>query len=257
VRDGQRIAVVVPAYDEERLIADTLRSIPAFVDDVIVVDDGSSDATAERALAGGDRRVRVLRHEENRGVGAALISGYTAAFSAGADAVAVMAGDGQMDPRDLPALLSPVLSGRADYAKGDRLADPELRGRMPLLRRLGNRALSLLTRLCLGASLSDSQCGYTVLSRRAHERVRLEALWPRYGYPNDLLGRLLSAGMRVVDVPVRAVYGSEVSGVGLRHALFVVPFVIVRAALRGGRLQRAQLPTARALRSVAGEGGGE
>jgi glycosyltransferase involved in cell wall biosynthesis len=246
---------VVPAFDEARLIADTVRSIPGYVDDVVVVDDGSTDATSERARAVGDGRVRVIRHEENRGVGAALVSGYAAAFAAGADAVAVMAGDGQMDPRDLPALLSPVLSGQADYAKGDRLADPELRARMPLLRRLGNRGLSLLTRWCLGASLSDSQCGYTVLSRRAHERARLEALWPGYGYPNDMLGRVLSAGLRVVDIPVRAIYGTEVSGVGLRHALFVVPFVILRAALRGARARRTALSANATLRSVAGEGG--
>jgi len=232
MRQGARIAVVVPAYNEARHIAATLASVPSYVDDVVVVDDASTDDTSARALAFGDARVRVVRHAHNRGVGGALKTGYGAAFAAGADAVAVMAGDAQMHADDLPALLAPVLSGEADYAKGDRLSHAEVRARMPLARWLGNHALSLLTRLCTGVRTRDSQCGYTVLGRKAAARLELDMLWDGYGYPNDLIAALGRKGLVVRDVVVRPVYADEVSGIGLRHALIVIPFLLARALAR-------------------------
>ena len=129
---GARVAVVVPAWNESRLIQRTIDSIPSFVDHVIVVDDASIDDTRERAEALGQARVEVVRHARNRGVGAAITTGYRRAFEAGADVAAVMAADAQMDPEDLVTLLGPILEGEADYAKGDRLSHPEAFTRMPL-----------------------------------------------------------------------------------------------------------------------------
>ena len=245
--EDAQIAIVVPAYNEARHIAQTLRGIPAYVDRIVVIDDGSADGTAELARAVGDARVQVVRHAHNRGVGAALKTGYALAFAAGADVVAVMAGDGQMHPDDLRALLAPVLDGQADYAKGDRLSHPLARTHMPRTRYVGNHLLSALTRLTTGLKVRDSQCGYTALSRRALDRLSLERLWDGYGYPNDLLGALGLSRSRVCDVVVRPVYGSEVSGIGWRHALVVIPFVLLRIALRrlDGALTRVpQLPPA-------------
>jgi glycosyltransferase involved in cell wall biosynthesis len=227
-----QIAVVVPAYNEALQIARTLRTIPSFVDRVIVVDDGSTDGTSAVASAAGDRRIQLVRHPRNRGVGAALRTGYSHALAAGADVVAVMAGDGQMHPDDLSALLWPVLRGEVDYAKGDRLSHPEALARMPLSRYVGNHMLSALTRAVTGAAIRDSQCGYTAFSRRALERVPLHRLWDGYGYPNDLLGWLLARGASVCDVVVRPVYGVERSGIRLHHALLVVPFVLARVLAR-------------------------
>jgi glycosyltransferase involved in cell wall biosynthesis len=238
LRDA-RIAVVVPAYNEARLIARTVSSVPGYVQHIVVVDDGSRDSTAEVARMLRDPRVSVVRHAENRGVGAAIVTGYRAAFAAGAQACAVMAGDGQMHPADLPSLLEPVLRDHADYVKGNRLAYPEARRLMPFTRWLGNWGLALLTGLAIGQRISDSQCGYTVLARRAADALPLERLWPRYGYPNDMLGMLAEYGLRVREVTVRPVYADEESGIGLRHAFVVVPFVLVRVALR--RLARAPL----------------
>jgi glycosyltransferase involved in cell wall biosynthesis len=230
--EGLDVAVVVPAFNEERHVARVVSSTPPFVDRVVVVDDASEDATSERARATGDGRLSVLRHPINRGVGAAIATGYAHAFDAGADVAVVMAGDGQMDPADLEALLAPILRDEADYVKGNRLAWPDVARRMPLTRLVGNHALSALTRAATGVPVRDSQCGYTALTRAAAARLRLDRLWPRYGYPNDLIASLAAAGLRVRDVPVRPVYADETSGVDLRHALFVVPYVLARAALR-------------------------
>lgn len=243
---GKRIAVVVPAFNEADKIVGTVHSIPAFVDHVIVVDDGSFDATAARAIAtfatpGGE----VIRHARNRGVGAAIATGYGRALALGVDAVAVMAGDAQMDPADLENLLSPVLAERADYAKGNRFAWPGGAAVMPRVRRWGNGVLSWLTRRATGYALSDSQCGYTVASRRALEVIGPGNLFARYGYPNDLLGRLAAAGARVVDVPVRPVYGPDWRS-GLRPSRVAAP--IARLLLRIA-WQRAT----RAARRLLGE----
>lgn len=242
----QRIAVVVPARDEAAHIARVLRTMPTYVDVVVVVDDGSGDETAALAKAHGGHRLRLVRHARSRGVGAALASGYGAAFEAGADVVAVMAGDGQMDPTDLRALLAPVLVGDAGYAKGNRLGHQDLPA-MPRHRRWGNRVLSALTRLATGLSVGDSQCGYTAISRAAFQRVPWRRVWPGYGYPNDLLGWLALRDVAVRDVCVRPVYGDEQSGIRLRHALLTIPLLLARIALRratGTWLRRRASPVA-------------
>lgn len=228
---GRRIAVVVPAFNEAEKIARTLRSIPGFVDQVIVVDDASRDGTLRIARRSQRRGLVVLGHERNRGVGAAIATGYAAAFEAGADVTAVMAGDSQMDPADLVALLEPVAFGRADYAKGNRFAWPGVYRVMPLQRVLGNVVLSHLTRLASGyGRVFDSQCGYTAANRRALAIILGGEVFPRYGYPNDLLCRLGANGARVVDVPVRPVYGPQWRS-GIRVAAVVGP--LLRLVLRG------------------------
>ena len=238
---GARIAVVVPAYNEALLIPATLRGVPKFVDHVVVVDDASQDGTSAQALAVDDPRVHVLRHDRNRGVGAALRTGYAAAFDAGAEAVVVMAGDGQMDPSDLPNLLAPLLRGEADYVKGDRLSHPDIASRMPRPRWVGNHVLSFLTRVVTGLPVQDSQCGYTVLSRRGHALLSQVRIWSGYGYPNDVLGWLAQHRAPVRDVVVRPVYGMEVSGIRLRHVAFVIPFVLLRILWRRTRALRSRI----------------
>lgn len=236
---GVRVAVVMPAFHEARHIERALAGVPTFVDRIVVVDDASRDETAARAEAFPDARVEVVRHRHNRGVGAAIATGYGVAFGEGeraaADVAVVMAGDAQMDPADLPRLLDPVVEGRAEYAKGDRLRWPGARTRMPASRWLGNQVLSALTRWATGLAVHDSQCGYTALTREAAARLDLGALWPRYGYPNDLLAALARVGARVCDVPVRPVYADETSGVGWVDALVVVPALLVRASVLRGR----------------------
>jgi glycosyltransferase involved in cell wall biosynthesis len=204
--------------------------MPRFVDEIIVVDDASRDRTAEAARSCADPRVQVTTHAANRGVGAAIATGYRLALRAGADVVAVMAGDAQMHPDDLAPLALPVVRGEVDYAKGNRLDHADAR-HMPLARRLAGRALSRLTGWAAGIELSDSQCGYTVVAARALERIDLDALYPSYGYPNDLLGKLVLAGCSTRDVPVRPVYATETSGIRPWH-LAVITGLIARTAWR-------------------------
>ncbi len=232
--DPPQCHVVVPAYLEARLIARTLRDVPSYVRNIIVVDDGSGDDTSQVVRHQGDPRVTLLRHATNAGVGAAIVSGYRALMRLGGsaqDAFAVMAGDGQMHPDDLWRVASPVMQGEADYVKGNRFADPTTARAMPRARFLGGHTFSILTSLAVGRRVSDTQCGYTALSRRAAERLDLDSLWPRYGYPNDMIARVLESHLKLLEVPVRAVYRDETSTLRLRH-LPPIAGILCRAAMR-------------------------
>ncbi len=228
---GSTVAVVIPAFNEEAAIARAVDVVPDWVDQVIVVDDASCDQTAAVASRRIGARVEVVRHGENRGVGGAIVSGYRRALACGLDIAAVMAGDGQMDPADLPALLDPIADGRADYAKGNRFRHPDVWKVMPATRLIGNLLLSTATRVTSGyRDLFDSQCGYTAITRRALAAIDLDRLFPRYGYPNDLLARLHAAGMRVTDVPVRPVYGAAwKSGIRAQHVIYPITWVLARS----------------------------
>ena len=232
--EGSRVVVVVPAFHEERHVAGVVETMPVFVDAIVVVDDGSDDRTGVVALEVGDDRVQLERHARRRGVGAALTTGYRAALaltSSPTDALCVMAGDGQMDPQDLERVARPIVLGDADYVKGDRFGDPGVRRSMGLPRWIGGQVFSRLTSAAIGQRISDSQCGFTALARGAATRLDLGGLWPGFGYPNDLLGQLRARHLRVAEVPVRPVYGSEISKLRLRH-LPPIFYLIGRAALR-------------------------
>ncbi|MBL9017435.1 MAG: glycosyltransferase family 2 protein [Myxococcales bacterium] len=231
-----RVCVVIPAFNERQKISQTVVTVPDFVDDILVVDDASSDDTGERAMEAARRRVRpsgveVIRHVQNRGVGAAISTGYRRALALGADVAVVMAGDGQMDPEDLPALLDPIASGEAGYVKGNRFAHPDIWSAMPPSRIVGNVLLSAATKVTSGyRHVFDSQCGYTAIAREALAKVPLDELFPRYGYPNDLLSRLHVAGVRVLDVPVRPIYGEHWrSGIHLGTVVHPIPWVLLRS----------------------------
>lgn len=206
--EGKRVAVVVPAHDEEALIGRTLGSIPAFVDRIYVVDDHSTDETAARARETGDPRVEVIAHDRNRGVGAAIVSGYKRALEENVDVTCVMAADGQMDPDDLETIAGAVARDEVDYAKANRLFTGEAWRVMPRHRYLGNAVLSMLTKIASGYwHVADSQSGYTAIARERLRQLDLDRIYPRYGFPNDMLVHLNVWNARVRDVPSRPVYG--------------------------------------------------
>jgi glycosyltransferase involved in cell wall biosynthesis len=228
---GLEVAVVIPAFNEAAKIGATVRSVPDYVDRIIVVDDASADATREGAERAHRPGLEVMQHPHNRGVGAAIATGYRRALARGAAVAVVMAGDGQMDPADLPALLDPLSDGRADYVKGNRFRCRAVWRVMPFARLVGNILLSLLTKLASGyARLFDSQCGYTAMSAQALRRIDLDRLFPRYGYPIDVLTRLRVARCRVLDVPVRPLYGpSWRSGIRLRTAVYSIAWLLLKS----------------------------
>lgn len=232
--EALRVCVVVPAFREEQLIERMLKRVPRDVDHVVVVDDASPDQTFARATAAAqaDDRIVVRRLPHNVGVGGAIIEGYRVAGELGADVAVVMAGDDQMDPDDLPRLLAPIVDGSADYVKGNRLAHPDARA-MPRVRRIGTHLLARITARVAGLpTLDDAQCGYTALRLSWLAQLPLDKIYPRYGYPNDMILRLAEAGAKIAEVVVRPVYADERSGLVPARVVWPIGRILVRGALR-------------------------
>ncbi|WP_337996683.1 glycosyltransferase family 2 protein [Oleispirillum naphthae] len=229
---GMSVAVVVPSYNEETQISKVLLTMPDYVDRIVVVDDRSRDRTAAivEEHAAGDERVVLLRHETNQGVGAAIATGYKWCRDNGVNCAAVMAGDGQMAPEDLPALLDPVVEDLCDYSKGNRLFTGHAWKKIPKIRYLGNAGLSLMTKVSSGYwCISDSQSGYTVINEDALATIDWDAMYKRYGQPNDLLVRLNIENFRVRDVPIEPVYNvGEVSRLKIRKVMFTIPWLLFK-----------------------------
>jgi glycosyltransferase involved in cell wall biosynthesis len=229
VLEGKQVAVVVPARDEEGLLPKTLAGIPDFVDRVYVVDDGSKDGTA--AAAEGESRVALIRHEQSGGVGAAIVTGYKRALEDGVDVVAVMAADNQMDPADLDTLAGAVARGEVDYAKANRLFTGQAWELMPRHRYLGNAVLSMLTKIASGYwHVADSQSGFTAVSGPMLQQLDLDGIYPRYGFPNDMLVHLNVWNARVRDFPSRPIYNiGERSGIKLWKVIPSIAWLLFKA----------------------------
>lgn len=230
---NQTVAVVVPAYNEETQITRVIDTMPAIVDCIIIVNDCSKDATSEMVRMHAEHasgRVALIEHEVNQGVGGAIATGYKWARDNKYDVAVVMAGDGQMAPEDLPAILDPVVDGEADYTKGNRLVTGEAFRKIPKIRFFGNSALSLFTKIASGYwHVADSQTGYTAINQKALRAIDWDAMYKRYGQPNDLLVKLNVANMRVVDVPIEPVYNiGEKSGIKVHKVIFTIGSLLVR-----------------------------
>ncbi len=212
-----RVAIVVPAHNEERLVGRVVTTAPALVDHVIVVDDASADSTSEAARSTGDPRLELITLSENQGVGGAILAGHRRALELGADVAVVMAGDAQMNPDYLPALIDPIADGDAEFTKANRFFGPGSFDGMPRHRIVGNVLLSFMTKAASGYwNLFDPQNGYTAIHRSALERLQLDRIAHRYEFENDLLIQLNVLRVSARDVPVPASYGEEVSGIQLR-----------------------------------------
>jgi glycosyltransferase involved in cell wall biosynthesis len=232
VIEGKTVGVVVPAFEEEQLLESTLGGIPEFVDRIYVVDDGSPDGTVERAraAANGDGRISVIARERNGGVGAAIVTGYRQALEDGVDVAVVMNADNQMDPEDLEHLVTPVARGEVDYAKANRLFTGQAWRLIPHSRYLGNAVLSLWTKVASGYwHVADAQSGYTAIGRKMLGLLDLDHLYPRYGFPNDMLVHLNVWNAKVRDVPSRPIYGvGERSGMRMWKVIPTIWWLLIR-----------------------------
>lgn len=217
---GAVVAAVVPAYKEEAHIATVITTMPDYVDRIVVVDDCSPDSTSEKAAATADPRLALVRHEVNKGVGGAILTGHRTAMSLGADVCVVMAGDAQMDPEYLPNLLDAVTDGGYGFAKANRFFRVGSYAGMPRYRVVGNVLLSFITKFASGYwHLFDPQNGYTAVRTSVLQELPLDQIANRYSFENDLLIHLNIRQVSAVDVPIPAVYGSEVSSIRLSRVV--------------------------------------
>jgi dolichol-phosphate mannosyltransferase len=228
-----RVAVVVPAYRVASHIAEVIGGIPDYVSHIIVVDDASADETADMVRSVHDSRVVLVQHQHNQGVGGAVLTGYLEALRLGADAVVKIDGDGQMDPRYMRKLLGPVLSGKADYAKGNRFVHIRELRQMPLVRRIGNMGLSFMAKAASGYwDVFDPTNGYTAVHTRTLELMDLAALDRRWFFETSMLLELGLVRAVVKDVYMPAKYAAEQSSLSELHALLHFPFRLSRALLK-------------------------
>lgn len=201
-KKGLKLVVIMPALNEELTVGDTIRRVPGEIPgvrevQVLVVNDGSTDGTVAQAQSAG---AEIVTHSQRRGVGAAFQTGLTRAMELGADVVASIDSDGQFDPATLPALLEPVVSGRADFATASRFADPTLEPEMPKIKRWGNRMMSRLISRLIGQEFHDVSCGMRCYNRRAAMSLNLLGA---FTYTQEVFLNLGYKRLRMVEVPVR------------------------------------------------------
>lgn len=229
------LAVVIPAYRTEKEILAVLQGIPAFIRHIIVVDDASPDSSADlvTAAAKKNRRILLVRHAKNQGVGGAMVTGFKKALELGAEIVIKLDGDGQMDPQYIPALITPLITGEADYAKGNRFRDFDALRQMPIVRRIGNLGLSFLTKAATGYwNIFDPTNGYFAIRAEMLAQLSLDRIDKGYYFETSMLSRLYLRDAFVQDVTIPARYRNEVSSLSIRRVLFEFPYKLTRTLIK-------------------------
>jgi glycosyltransferase involved in cell wall biosynthesis len=220
------VAVVIPCYKVTAHIIETIAEIGPEVAHIFIVDDFCPDGSGklvEKDVI--DKRVKVIYHSENQGVGGAMITGYRAALESDAQIVVKLDGDGQMDPALIKDLIAPIVAGRADYTKGDRLDSLTGLSQMPGIRLFGNAGLSLLTKISTGYwNITDPTNGYTAIHRDVLKALPLAMLSKRFFFESDMLFRLSIYRAVVWDVPMLARYGTEKSNLSIAKTLWEFPW---------------------------------
>lgn len=216
-----KIAVVVPCYKVKNHILDVISKIGDEVSKVYIVDDFCPDASGDFVKFNcQDERIVVIRHMQNKGVGGAVMTGYQAAIDYGAQLIVKIDGDGQMDPSLIPFFVAPILSGHADYTKGNRFFDLDQIKTMPTIRIFGNAVLSFMTKISSGYwDLFDPTNGYTAIHANVARRLPIDKISNRYFFETDMLFRLNTLRAVVVDIPMDSKYGNEISNLKIRKIL--------------------------------------
>ena len=224
------IAVIIPAYGVERDIQSVLGGLPAYIKHIIVVNDASPDLSAELVTAAAkvDGRITLINHAKNQGVGGAMVSGFQKALELGAQIAIKLDGDGQMDPNHIPALITPLIQGKADYVKGNRFRDFQSLQQMPFIRRLGNLGLSFLTKAATGYwNIFDPTNGFFAIRTEILAKIPLDKIDRRYFFETSMLSNLYLLDALVMDVSIPARYGNERSNLSIRRTLFEFPLKLL------------------------------
>ncbi len=231
--NGLKVFVVMPAYNESAHIADTISKVPSIVDKIIVVDDASTDNTAQVVREVKDERIETIENKKNLGVGGATIAGYKLALSEDADIVVKLDSDGQMEPRNIGKLIKPIVDCEADYVKGFRFHDRVTLRKMPKIRLIGNLGLSYFVKMASGYwNIFDPTNGFTAIHRAALELLELDNISKDYFFETDMLCNLYRLQAKVKDVMLATHYGQEVSFLSPFKALFQFPPKLLWAYLR-------------------------
>lgn len=219
------LMVVIPCFKVSRQILTTINRIGSNVDRIIVVDDACPESTGKIVSEYcRDKRVVVISHQINLGVGGAVKTGYRYALAHHANIIVKLDGDGQMDPESIDKLVLPIIQGRADYSKGNRFFSIEGLSQMPRLRLLGNLVLSFMTKFSSGYwKVFDPTNGFTAVDARTLLELPLDKVDNRYFFESDMLFRLGLIGARVKDVPIKAIYNDEKSNLKITRVIFEFP----------------------------------
>jgi len=222
--NNARIAVIIPAFRVGDTIKEVVLSIPDFVDHIIVVDDACPDMSGKEAEKTKKGNLEVIYHERNQGVGGALVSGYRKAMELACEIAIKVDGDGQMDPKYIGDLVSPLIQDEADYAKGNRFQDFRALKTMPKMRLFGNSALSFMVKLASGYwNIIDPTNGYTAIHRRVLDKLDLAKISRGYFFESDMLIRLNIINAVVKDVGMSAKYADGNSSLNIRKAVLQFP----------------------------------
>jgi dolichol-phosphate mannosyltransferase len=229
------IAAVIPAYGVERDIQSVLGGLPAYIKYIIVVNDASLDSSGELAAAAAKRdgRITLVTHTQNQGVGGAMVSGFRKSLELGAQIVIKLDGDGQMDPAHIPALIKPLIQGKADYVKGNRFRDFQSLQQMPFIRRVGNLGLSFLTKAATGYwGIFDPTNGFFAIRAEILAQLPLDKIDRRFYFETSMLANLYLLGALVMDIPIPARYRDEASNLSIRRTLIEFPLKLLVTFLR-------------------------
>lgn len=234
-RADVHVAAVVPAYNVSAELGGVLRAMPALFRTIIVVDDASRDDTAAVAerYAHVDPRIIVVRHEQNRGVGGAMVTGFNKALESGADVVVKIDGDGQMPLWLVPQLVQPLIDGTADYTKGNRFRDFQTIRTMPMMRRIGNVVLSFLAKAATGYwHCFDPTNGFLAIRADVLSQIPLKKIDPTYFFETSMLSHLYVLGAVVKEIPMPARYAGETSSLSIARVVRQFPARLLASLLR-------------------------
>jgi dolichol-phosphate mannosyltransferase len=229
------IAVVIPCYNVARHISEVINNLPVQINHIITVNDCSKDETEATilSLCANNDKIIYLRHEVNKGVGGAMLTGFKKSIELNCDITIKMDGDNQMDPGYIPVLIQPLIDNDADFTKGNRFRDFAALKKMPLSRRIGNLGLSFLIKGASGYwNIFDPSNGFIAIKNETLQSMNFQKIHKTYFFESSMLIELYHVNAVIQDVPIKARYGDEISGLSKTKTFLEFPPKLIWAFIR-------------------------